>query len=66
MALNSQLLTAPILTNDGKVLILCLSYFVTTVMISSHAQIHFQCTCLKVLTFLSAKQSKNYKPTYKS
>ena len=28
--------------------------------------IHIQCTYLKVLTFLSAKQSKNYKPTYKS
>ena len=31
MALNSQLLTVQILTNDVQVLILCLSYFITTV-----------------------------------
>ena len=31
MALNSQLLTVQILTKDFQVLILCLSYFVTTV-----------------------------------
>ena len=32
LALNSQLLTAQILTNDVHVLILCLSYFITTVI----------------------------------
>ena len=31
MALNSQLLTVQILTNDVQVLILCLSDFITTV-----------------------------------
>ena len=31
LALNSQLLTVQILTNDVQVLILCLSYFITTV-----------------------------------
>ena len=31
MALNSQLLTVQILTNDVQVLNLCLSYFITTV-----------------------------------
>ena len=31
-ALNSQLLTVQILTNDVQVLILCLSYFITTVL----------------------------------
>ena len=31
MALNSQLLTVQILTNDDQVLILCLSYSITTV-----------------------------------
>ena len=31
LALNSQLPTVQILTNDVKVLILCLSYFVTPV-----------------------------------
>ena len=34
LALDSQLLTIQILTNDGQVLILCLSYFITTVNIS--------------------------------
>ena len=33
LALNSQLLTVQILTNDVEVLILCLSYIVTTVTI---------------------------------
>ena len=32
LALNSYLLTVQILTNDVQVLILCLSYFITTVM----------------------------------
>ena len=32
MALNSQLLTVQILTNDVQVLILCLSYFITTIL----------------------------------
>ena len=32
LALNSQLLTVQILTNDVQVLILCLSYFITTVL----------------------------------
>ena len=31
LALNSQLLTVQILTKDVQVLILCLSYFITTV-----------------------------------
>ena len=31
LALNSQLLTFQILKNDVQVLILCLSYFITTV-----------------------------------
>ena len=31
LALNSQLLTVQILTSDVEVLILCLSYFITTV-----------------------------------
>ena len=31
LALNSQLLTFQILTNDVQVVILCLSYFITTV-----------------------------------
>ena len=31
LALNSQLLTFQILTNDVQMLILCLSYFITTV-----------------------------------
>ena len=31
MALNLQLLTVQILTNDVQMLILCLSYFITTV-----------------------------------
>ena len=31
LALNSQLLTVQILTNDVQVLILCLSYLITTV-----------------------------------
>ena len=31
LALNSQLLSVQILTNDVHVLILCLSYFITTV-----------------------------------
>ena len=31
MAIDSQLLTVQILTNDVQVLILCISYFVTTV-----------------------------------
>ena len=33
MALNSELQSVQILTNDAQVLILCLSYFVTTVCI---------------------------------
>ena len=33
LALTSQLLTVQILTNDVQVLILCLSYFITTVLI---------------------------------
>ena len=33
LALNSQLMTAQILTIDVQVLILCLSYFITTVKI---------------------------------
>ena len=32
LALNSQLLTVPILTNDVQVLILCLSNLITTVI----------------------------------
>ena len=32
LALNSQLLTVQILTNHVQVLILCLSYFITTVL----------------------------------
>ena len=32
LALNSQLLAVQILTNDVQVLILCLSYFITTVL----------------------------------
>ena len=40
LALNSQLLTVQILTNDVQVLILCLSYFITTVK---------QTTCTKSL-----------------
>jgi hypothetical protein len=32
LALNSQLLTVQILANDVQVLILCLSYFITTVL----------------------------------
>ena len=32
MALNSQLLTVQILTNNVQVLILCLSYLITTVL----------------------------------
>ena len=35
LALNSQLLTVQILTNDVQVLILCLSYFITTVITTS-------------------------------
>ena len=35
MALNSQLLTVQILTNDVQVFILCLSYFITNVQIQS-------------------------------
>ena len=35
LALNLQLLTLQILTNDVKVLILCLCYFVTTVHVNS-------------------------------
>ena len=33
LALNSQLLTVQILINDVQVLILCLSYFITTVQL---------------------------------
>ena len=35
LALNSQLPTVQILTNDVQVLILCLSYFITTVAIGA-------------------------------
>ena len=35
LALNSQLLTVQILKNDVQVLILCLSYFITTVIFFS-------------------------------
>ena len=34
MTLNSQLLTVQILANDEQMLIFCLSYFITTVLIS--------------------------------
>ena len=33
LALNSQLLTGQILTNDVQMLILCLSYSITTVLL---------------------------------
>ena len=36
LALNSQLLTVQILINDVQVLILCLSYFITTVIKSGY------------------------------
>ena len=39
LALNSQLLTVQILTNDVQVLILCLSYFITTVTAHKNSSI---------------------------
>ena len=38
LALNSQLLTVQILTNDVQVLILCLSYSITTVSVRTNVK----------------------------
>ena len=39
LALKSQLLTVQILTNDVQVVILCLSYFITTVIQIVHGKL---------------------------
>ena len=46
---NSQLLTVQILTNDVQVLILCLSYFVTTVPLKNIKRNLTICHCLPCL-----------------
>ena len=49
LALDSQLLTAQILTNDVQVFILCLSYFINTVKSEKYAR-HSFCTFFQALT----------------
>ena len=51
MALNSQLLTVQILTNDGQVFILCLSYFITTV--TPLLPWHFSLHLLRIVLFIT-------------
>ena len=43
LALNTQLLTVQILTNDVQVLILCLSYFITTVPLTLDPKANKKC-----------------------
>ena len=56
LALNSQLLTVQILTNDVEMLILCLSYFVTTVQIE--VTILF-CVCYEISNQFEKKKLWN-------
>ena len=43
LALNSHLMTAQILTNDVLVFILCLSYFITTVLGDNKPEVGIRC-----------------------
>ena len=51
MALNSQLLTVQILTNDVQVLILCLSYLITTI----YEKIYVDFLKINILQFFQAQ-----------
>ena len=62
MALNSQLLTVQILTNDVQVLILCLSYFITTVSSTKvHNLMHMTRNCFSLFFCKSLWLSRNSK-----